>query len=115
MDDVATFLSNNLGTVSGWTLVALLLLGWWKGIPAFIDAWEKRSGGIEMRLQASMAATLGRYDAELARCGEQLKEAERHHRICIEEQEVLRGRISEQDKIIATQNSTIATQTQTIV
>lgn len=115
IDDVATFLSNNLGTVSGWTLVVLALLGWWKGIPSFIDAWEKRAGGIEVRLQASMAATLERYDRELARCGDQLKEAERHHKICIDEQEVLRIRISEQDKIIATQNSTIATQTQTIV
>lgn len=108
MDDITAFLAKNLGTVSGWTLVALALLGWWKGTPAFIDAWAKREGGIEERLQASMSATLERYDA-------QLREADRHHQICMDEQGVLRSRLGEQDLIIATQNRTIAAQTQTII
>lgn len=106
--DITEFLTKNVGTVSGWTLVALLLIGWWKGVPSFIDSWAKREGGIEERLQASVASTMARYDA-------QLKEADRHHQICIEEQDVLRRRIGDQDLTIATQNQTIATQTRTIV
>lgn len=102
------FASGRAGTPSGWVIVALMLVAWWKGIPSLIEAWEKRSGGIEQRLQASMATTLERYD-------KQLEEADRHHKLCIEEQEVLRERISAQDNIIATQNRTIATQTQTII
>lgn len=88
---------------------------WWKGLPAFIEAWEKRSGGIEARLQASMDATLVRYDDEIERCNAHLAQAEHHHRLCLDQQEVLRTRISEQDLIIATQNKTIAAQTNTII
>lgn len=97
-----------IGTVPGWGLLGMFVLFWWQGLPKLIDAWEKRAGGIEARLQESMKATLERYDA-------QLREADRHHQICVEEQEVLRRRIGEQDLIIATQNGTIATQSKIIV
>lgn len=109
LEQVASFVaSGKTGTLSGWMIVALMLIAWWKGIPTLIEAWEKRSGGIEQRLNDAMLAYTERMDSQLA-------EADRQHKTCIAEQEVLRERISAQDGIIATQNKTIASQTQTIV
>lgn len=100
-----------LGTVSGWTLVAIALFIAWKMtavVPILIQAWEQRSSGVEERLQAAMKATLERYD-------KQLKEADEQHQKCLDGQERLRVRITKQDTTIATQNETIAKQSATII
>lgn len=108
MLDIGKYLLENIGTLPGWVLIGIVVAFWWQGLPNFIKAWEARSSGIEARLQASVKTTLERYDALL-------EEADEHRVNCIREQKELRNRISDQDLIIATQNGTIASQTNTIV
>lgn len=37
------------GSVGVWTLVATVFGFWWKGLPAFIDAWDRRQASTEQR------------------------------------------------------------------
>lgn len=105
---LSTLQQYQLGTVPGWGLLISVLLFWWKGLPSAIEAWEKRSNGIEARLNASMLAYTERMDTQLA-------EADKAHKECQEEQKKLRARVNEQDGVIATQNKTIAELTATNV
>jgi uncharacterized coiled-coil protein SlyX len=89
-----------IGLWIAWRISAL--------VPTLIDTWEKRSTGIEARLQASMVAYTERMDA-------QLELADKQHKACKEEQDRLATRVAQQDTTIATQNETIAKQSATIV
>lgn len=103
-----TFNKVNFGTVSGWTLVALVIIAWWKGLPSIIEAIANRQSKIEERLGAEMSAMSERWNKRLA-------EADAQHARCMEGQEHLLLRIKRQDLTIANQNKTIAKQTDTIM
>lgn len=109
MDIIGDWLSKlQVGTVSGWMLVALVLIAWWKGLPQIITAIANRQSKIEERLGNEM-------DAMSARWTLRLEEADEQHAKCMAGQEALRARITAQDSTIATQNETIAKQSGTIV
>lgn len=87
------FLENNLtsgwtpGAVGVWTLVASCLAMWWKGLPAVLDAFERKQSGIEMRTEALL-------DAQTKRFNEQLAQADDRHEECMKGQQVLREEVA---------------------
>lgn len=88
------------GSISGWTLVGTVLLFWWKGLPGLIEAWEKRSGGIESRLQAAMKLTLDRYESEITHLNERLNESDKRHLECEDRAQKQSDRINHLEKEI---------------
>lgn len=89
-----------LGTLPGWSLVAIALAFWWKGLPNLITAWEARSSGIESRLQAAMTVTLNRYEAELKHLSDRLTESDKKHKDCEERAQKQSDRINHLEKEI---------------
>jgi len=98
---IATFLQG--GTITGWSLVIIGLVGVWKVtsiVPTMIEAWEKRSSGIESRLQAAMSITLDRYEIDLKRLSDRLTESDRRHKDCEERSLLQTDRINHLEKEI---------------
>lgn len=92
------------GTITGWSLVIIGLVGVWKLtaiVPTMIDAWEKRSSGIESRLQTAMKATLDRYEVEFKHLEKRLLESDARHKDCEDRSQKQSERINklEQDII----------------
>lgn len=110
MELIAGLKEYQLGTLPGWSLVGIALMFWWKGLPGLIDAWEKRSAGIESRLQAAMTVTLDRYELELARFSERLTESDNKHRDCEERSMKQTERINILEKEIIGLHRQIASQ-----
>ncbi|GAA0730018.1 hypothetical protein [Sphingomonas japonica] len=76
------------GAVGVWSLLGAVLLGWWKGLPAVLDAFERRQSGIELRTEALL-------DAQAKRFAEQLAAADDRHDECMEGQKALRAEMTE--------------------
>lgn len=76
------------GAVGIWTLVASCIGLWWKGLPAVIDAFDRRQSGIEVRTVALM-------DDQAKRFAEQLAQADARHDECMEGQKKLRAEMVE--------------------
>lgn len=76
------------GAVGVWTLVAAALGMWWKGLPAVIDAFERRQSGIETRTEALLDAQATRFNAQLA-------QADDRHEECMEGQKKLREELDQ--------------------
>lgn len=75
------------GAVGIWTLVASCIGLWWKGLPAVIDAFDRRQSGIELRTEALL-------DAQAKRFAEQLAQADERHDECMEGQKLLRAEMA---------------------
>jgi len=71
------------GAVGIWTLVAGVIGLWWKGLPAIIDAFERKQSGVELRIA-------GLLDDQAKRFNEQLGQADDRHDECMEGQRQLR-------------------------
>ena len=97
---LASLKEYQIGTLPGWSLVFISLAFWWKGLPNLIDAWEKRSTGIESRLQAAMTVTLDRYEIELRHLNERLTESDKRHKECEEKAQRQSDRINHLEKEI---------------
>lgn len=76
------------GAVGVWTLVATALAMWWKGLPAVIDAFERRQSGIELRTEALLDQQATRFNAQLA-------QADDRHEECMEGQKKLREELDQ--------------------
>lgn len=108
MEEIIPFLAKFTPGAAGiWVLVVMGLVAWWKGLPAVIEAIANRQSKIEERLGQEMDAMSKRWEARL-------EQADKQHQECHAAQEVLRGRINDQDRIIAMQNETIAQQSKTM-
>lgn len=111
MTELTGFLQQyQLGTIPGWGLLATALLFWWKGLPGLIVAWEKRSEGIEARLQAAMKLTLDRYELELTHLRERFEESDKKHKECEERAQRQSDRINHLEKEIIGFQRQIASQ-----
>lgn len=82
------------GAAGIWTLVVMGLLAWWKGLPAVIAAFTKRSVDLEARIQASMDIYITRTDKEIEALTEKVRRAEAAHKQCQREQDALREEMS---------------------
>lgn len=82
MEFLSSLKDYQIGSIPGWGLLFTALGFWWKGLPSLIEAWEKRSAGIENRLQAAMTVTLDRYEIELKHFKERLEESDAKHKEC---------------------------------
>jgi hypothetical protein len=100
IDFIGAFKEYQLGTMPGWALVAISLAFWWKGLPSLIESWEKRSDGIEGRLQTAMKATLDRYELELQHLNARLTESDHRHKECEERAQSQSERINHLEKEI---------------
>jgi len=100
IDILSSFKEYQLGSIPGWGLLIAVLGFWWKGLPNLIEAWEKRSTGIETRLQAAMTITLDRYEVDLKRLADRLTESDRRHKDCEERSLVQTDRINHLEKEI---------------
>jgi len=104
VDDIIAFFSKwTPGGVGIWTLVAMLLIAWWQGLPKLLDAITNRQSKIEERMQDLLDKATERFERELAA-------ADKRHGDCMAANDVLAGRINEQEKRLAGQASTIAEQ-----
>lgn len=62
-----------------WVLVAISLIGWWKGLPAVLEALANRQSKIEERMGQLLEDTTARFTRELAA-------ADARHHDCMEGQ-----------------------------
>lgn len=67
------------GGVGIWVLVAVVVGGWWKGLPAVLLAFEKKQSGIETRMEELLEAQAERFNKQLAA-------ADRRHDDCMDGQ-----------------------------
>lgn len=95
------------GAVGVWTLVALVLLGWWQGLPKFIDAFANRQSKLEERMQALLDRSTERFEREIAA-------ADERHDACLEGQKRLMIRVEELERGRDEDRKVIAEQTRTI-
>lgn len=90
-----------------WTLVALVLLGWWKGLPGVLDAFANRQSKLEERMQALLDRSTERFEREIAA-------ADERHDACMEGQKRLMIRVEELERGRDEDRKVIAEQTRTI-
>ncbi len=108
MTDALTFFKElTPGGVGIWTLVAMLLAAWWKGLPTFLDAMANRQSKIEERMGKLLDDATTRFTRELA-------EADKRHEECIQGQERLRVRMEAQGARMEVQDQCIREQQSTI-
>ncbi len=97
---VSSLKDTQIGSIPGWGLLFAALGFWWKGLPNLIEAWEKRSSGIETRLKASMDAYIIRNDAEMASMIAEVKASKERHNECEERAQKQNDRINHLEKEI---------------
>lgn len=78
------------GAAGIWVLVAMALLGWWKGLPGVLDAWTNR-----------LAKEKEHREKEIERLERQIKAADDRHDECLEGQRVLRQEMTAMQKLHA--------------
>lgn len=87
------------GAVGIWVLVGLGLLGFWKGLPAVLDAWSN-----------SASKEREHREREIARLEAQILASDERHSECMEGQKLLRLEIAEIQKERAAERKESATE-----
>ncbi len=88
------------GATGIWTMVALLLLGWWKGLPSVLDAFANRQSKIEERMGKLLEEATLRFQREIAA-------ADERHAHCMEGQDTLQKEVERLRTCVAEQQGTI--------
>lgn len=89
MAEIGAVLSGELGTWLRFAaLLGVFLLGFWKALPAVLDAFERKQSGAELRMEALLDATEARFAKKLA-------DADLRHDECVAENKRLRAEINE--------------------
>lgn len=109
MDELVPLLTKNWtpGGAGIWVLVMLSLVGWWKGLPAVLDAFANRQSKIEERMGALLDDATARFTREIAA-------ADQRHDDCMAGQERLVARIGVLEDKVAEQQACIEDQQVTI-
>lgn len=88
------------GAAGIWTIVALLLLSWWKGLPSVLDAFANRQSKIEERMGKLLEEATLRFQREIAA-------ADERHAHCMEGQDTLQKEVERLRTCVAEQQGTI--------
>lgn len=88
------------GAAGIWTVVALLLIGWWKGLPSVLDAFANRQSKIEERMGKLLEEATLRFQREIAA-------ADERHAHCMEGQDTLQKEVERLRTCVAEQQDTI--------
>lgn len=88
------------GAAGIWTVVALLLLGWWKGLPSVLDAFANRQSKIEERMGALLKDATERFTREI-------EAADKRHDDCMAGQDTLQREVERLRACVAEQQGTI--------
>lgn len=83
-----------------WVLVAISLAGWWKGLPAVLEALANRQSKIEERMGKLLEDATARFTRELAA-------ADARHHDCMEGQAKMSGEVERLRICVAEQQETI--------
>lgn len=70
------------------SLMITVVWGFWRGLPAVFDMFERRQSGIEIRTEALL-------DAQSRRFAEQLAAADDRHEECMKGQQVMREQMED--------------------
>lgn len=86
LEEFATFVKSGLtfGSAGVWTLCIFTFGLWWKGLPAFLDAWTRRSD-----------KEADRIDKEFDRLGKQITASDERHAECEKRCEKMQDRLDE--------------------
>lgn len=90
-----------------WVLVVLSLVGWWKGLPAVLDAFANRQSKIEERMGKLLEDATARFTREI-------EAADKRHDDCMDGQQRLLSRIDTLEAKVADQQDCIERQQKTI-
>lgn len=83
-----------------WVLIVLFLAGWWKGLPAVLDAFANRQSKIEERMGALLDDATARFTREIAA-------ADARHADCMEGQEKMQAEVERLRECVNEQQATI--------
>lgn len=83
-----------------WVVVILMLIGWWKGLPAVLDAFANRQSKIEERMGKLLDDATERFTREIAA-------ADARHDDCMKGQEKMQTEVERLRTCVNEQQATI--------
>lgn len=83
-----------------WVLVFMALAGWWKGLPAVLDAFANRQSKIEERMGKLLEDATVRFTREI-------EAADKRHDECMESQHKMSAEVDRLRTCVAEQQETI--------
>lgn len=83
-----------------WVLVAISLIGWWKGLPAVLEALANRQSKVEERMGQLLEDATARFTREIAA-------ADARHEACMEGQEKMQAEVQRLNTCVQEQQATI--------
>lgn len=102
MEHFATLLSQGWtpGAVGIWTIAGGLLVAWWKGLPAVLEAFANRQSKVEERMGQLLEDATARFTREIAA-------ADARHEACMEGQEKMQAEVQRLNACVQEQQATI--------